>query len=58
MNTAQADGQTALQADARAAFERRYEETLEAGYRVNPRPPPPPVGTGGKKRGRRRNPRR
>jgi transposase len=52
VDTAQADGQTALPADTRAAFDRRYEETLEAGYRVNPRPPPPPVGAGGKKRGR------
>jgi transposase len=51
VDTAQADGQTALPADTRAAFDRRYEETLEAGYRVNPRPPPP-VGAGGKKRGR------
>jgi len=51
-DTAQEDGQTALPADTRAAFERRYDEALEAGYTVNPRPPPLPVGTGGKKRGR------
>ena len=52
VDTAQADGQTALPADTRAAFDRRYEEALEAGDRVNPRPPPPPPPTGGKKRGR------
>ncbi len=46
----QADGQTALPADTRAAFDHRYEEALHAGYRLNPRPPP--VGAGGKPRGR------
>ncbi len=52
VDTAQADGQTTLPADTRAAFDQRYEEALQAGYRVNPRPPSLPVGAGGKPRGR------
>jgi transposase len=52
VDAAQADGQSALPAAAVVAFEHRYEAALQAGYRVNPRPPPPPVGASGKKRGR------
>ena len=53
VDTAQADGQSALPADTVVAFEQRYEEALKAGYQRNPRPPPPPPPiTGGKKRGR------
>jgi transposase len=51
VDTAQADGQSALPAITVVAFEQRYEEALKAGYQRNPRPPPSPL-TGGKKRGR------
>lgn len=51
VDTAREDGQTALPADTRAAFDRRYDEVIQLGYARNPRPPPP-VATGGKPRGR------
>lgn len=51
VDTAREDGQTALPADALAAFDQRYEEVVQMGYARNPRPPPPVV-TGGEKRGR------
>jgi transposase len=49
VDTARADGQTALPADTVVAFEQRYAAALKAGYERNPRPPPV---TEGKKRGR------
>ena len=52
VDTAQDAGREALPAESITAFEQRYEDILNAGYPVNPRPPPPPAGNGPKKRGR------
>ena len=41
-----------MPAESLAAFEQRYDQILDAGYQVNPRPPPPPAGKKPKKRGR------
>ena len=51
VETTQENGTDGLSAESLAAFEQRYDQILDAGYRVNPRPPPPP-GKKTKKRGR------
>lgn len=50
----QENGIDRLPAEALAAFEQRYDQILDVGYQVNPRPPPPPLPAGKKtkKRGR------
>ena len=48
----QENGTEGLPAESLTAFEQRYDQILDAGYRVNPRPPPPPAGKKTKKRGR------
>jgi transposase len=52
VDTAQENDREALPAEVITAFEQRYEDILNTGYPVNPRPPPPPAGNGSKKRGR------
>lgn len=51
VETTQENGAEVLPAESLAAFEQRYDQILDAGYQVNPRPPPPP-GKKTKKRGR------
>ena len=48
----QENGTEGLPAESLAAFEQRYDQILDAGYQVNPRPPPPPAGKKTRKRGR------
>lgn len=50
--TTQENGMETLPAESVAAFEQRYDEILNAGFLVNPRPPPPPTAKKPKKRGR------
>lgn len=50
VDTAQENGQEALPAETVVAFEQRYDDILNAGDSVNPRPPPHEKKT--KKRGR------
>lgn len=47
----QENGTEGMPAESLAAFEQRYNQILDAGYQVNPRPPPP-TGKKTKKRGR------
>ncbi len=51
VGTAQEHGTQALEAEAVALFEQRYDHLINAGYLVNPRPPPA-TGKKKKKRGR------
>jgi transposase len=51
VEVAQENGTAALPAESLAALEQRYDQILDAGYPVNPRPPPP-TGKKPKKRGR------
>ena len=51
VETTQENGIEVLPAESLAAFEQRYDQILDAGYQVNPRPPPS-TGKKTKKRGR------
>jgi hypothetical protein len=51
VEVARENGTEALPAESLAALEQRYDQILDAGYQVNPRPLPP-MGKKPKKRGR------
>jgi hypothetical protein len=51
VETTQENGAEVLPAESLAAFEQRYDQILDTGYQVNPRPPPS-TGKKTKKRGR------